>query len=385
MKLRCPSSNELGFQPCTRCTRAKADCVVSYNRPLGRRARLNIPPSVAGQTAQPECHSASPTVSRLADNIPNSFSQSQQDVSSHISSARSAATSPNHTRPTSRQQQGMEPLDFSDELSTFLCDQADTLLSYGVMTPPIGPDTIFRSAAVAQPGHSWNRDFSDSNSSMDISQPLEVQCDSQIAGLNLELSQQLDAWNQSVVASPRKADQPSSSIDIDSSNTFSDALQAMSNLVAIGQSYTTRPSIVIILQLLTAYLQVVSLCNHIFRRLREQLQDTTASKGQGMQSLPGLQLAGVVVQQGDLQTKILVQATLHYFQVYEKVLSLPPDLCLYVPQAQTSSEGLLDQESEQDQMLINALLQILKSGNEGPSSLVSLRKNVAQVRWHLSI
>lgn len=279
----------------------------------------------------------------------------------------------------------MEPLDFSGDLSALFNYQDDALLSYGLMVPDTGADAAVE-PALDQLDHSWIVDSLDTYRGAQVPQPPPIQCDPHLAGLNHELSQQLHAWNQRLkvgasIELPRSLDQPLNSTEVEHSNPFRDALQAMSKLVAIGQRYKSRPSIVIVLQLLTAYLQVVGLCDHLFTRLQGQLQDTTGSKSQPMQSLPGLQLAGVTVQQGDLQTKILVQAILHYFQTFEKALSLPRELCLYEPQM--GREGLLDQD--QDQVLIQALLRSEIPGIEGLRSLASLRNNIAQVRRHLSI
>ena len=160
-----------------------------------------------------------------------------------------------------------------------------------------------------------------------------------------------------------------------SSDVFGDALNDTSEFLVIIQSYaasscgnsTPQINIIVILNLLSAYLQIVAIFEILFRCLCKQLFDESvkfsftspSEKGDktcrglasnnndyslhaaaansnnnkqgvqesnGLQTLPGLRLAGFSVQQGNLQTKILLHAVLHQFEMMERTLGLTTEL-----------------------------------------------------------
>ena len=88
-------------------------------------------------------------------------------------------------------------------------------------------------------------------------------------------------------------------------------------------------SFVCVLHLLSSYLQIVAIFDGLFHQLYE-LQCRSGAPSPwlvtGLQTLPDLRLAGFPVQQGSLQTKILIQAIQHQFELTEKILGLPVEL-----------------------------------------------------------
>ncbi|KAF4625319.1 hypothetical protein G7Y89_g12847 [Cudoniella acicularis] len=107
-----------------------------------------------------------------------------------------------------------------------------------------------------------------------------------------------------------------------STKLFGETLNNTSNLLAILQSYKKSSpqnlSIIVLLNLLSAYLQIVTIYDKLLQCLCKQLSSSSPS-----QILPGLQLAGFSVQQSNLQTKLLMDVMLHQLAAMEQVLGLP--------------------------------------------------------------
>jgi hypothetical protein len=103
---------------------------------------------------------------------------------------------------------------------------------------------------------------------------------------------------------------------------------------ASGGGWNPRPpsfriGIVVILNLLSAYIQVVAIFDRLFQALLKQLSEPS-------NPVPNLHLAGFSVQPGNLQTKILTHAILHQFEMIERILGVPAELIVT-----EKSEGLL--------------------------------------------
>ncbi|KXX82177.1 hypothetical protein MMYC01_201686 [Madurella mycetomatis] len=104
-------------------------------------------------------------------------------------------------------------------------------------------------------------------------------------------------------------------------------------LGAVGKMNSTETStsglgIVITLNLLSAYIQMVTIFDRLLRSLRTQLgseMDLLHGDGRGPQALPNLQLAGFAVQQGGLQARILLATMLHQFNSMGRLLGLPAE------------------------------------------------------------
>jgi hypothetical protein len=92
-----------------------------------------------------------------------------------------------------------------------------------------------------------------------------------------------------------------------------------------SQNSSPHVGIVLILNLLSAYLQIVEIYDKLFLSLSKQIFKATMDPVHELQILPGLQLAGFSVQQGNLQIKILIQTILHQFDMIERLLGLPTE------------------------------------------------------------
>ena len=177
-------------------------------------------------------------------------------------------------------------------------------------------------------------------------------CDHRLSSLNLQLSKRLQqimtiAQPQDSMMLDISSDSP---IGTDSGKIFregllsskwlSEALSDTSELLAIIQSYVperrgssscTIPStsprlgIIVVFNLLSVYLQLVVTYDKLFQSQNSQQLDAPVGSVDGLETLPGLQLAGFAVQQGNLQTKILIHAILRQFEMIESILGLPAE------------------------------------------------------------
>lgn len=126
-------------------------------------------------------------------------------------------------------------------------------------------------------------------------------------------------------------------------NAFGNALCSTSEFLTIFQCNIRRsdmagqgssfpsPSFTCILNLLACYARIIAIFDSLLLDLYDQLKKGPTSTSQSAtsrdpQTLPGLHLGGFVVQQGTLQTKILVQTIEHQFETIEKTLGLPLEL-----------------------------------------------------------
>ncbi|KAK3689259.1 hypothetical protein B0T22DRAFT_440745 [Podospora appendiculata] len=129
--------------------------------------------------------------------------------------------------------------------------------------------------------------------------------------------------------------------------------------------------ILVVLNLVSAYLQIVTIYDKLLRcicsRLFDQPPISAASycssstsplssrrpsvaligKNVGdasqLQILPGLQLAGFFVQQGTLQSKLLIVTMLHQFEAIERLLGLPAEF--RVTDSKEAEKGLLQRDT----------------------------------------
>ena len=198
------------------------------------------------------------------------------------------------------------------------------------------------------------------------------------------------------------------------SNAFGNALRSTSDFLNILESFGSRdaepgfdhpnasvnpgdPSqsslgLICVLSLLSSYLRIVAIFDSLFFHLYELLCcDATRSletfAGADLQPLPGLQLAGFTVQQGSFQTKILIQAIQHQFQIIEKMLGLPLQLRVS-DRKDVYPGGILGDEGTRE--LFDAMLRRSRGGRNASSplaevdsaagSLGSLRRNIMRVR-----
>ncbi|KAH6658992.1 hypothetical protein BKA67DRAFT_543169 [Truncatella angustata] len=177
--------------------------------------------------------------------------------------------------------------------------------------------------------------------------------------------------------------------------SFGEALAATSEFSSILRSYNTTNftsqsasrsvlSVVVTLDVMSAYLQIIDIHENLFAGLHQQLCTSAGQLTTSLQTLPGLSLAGFAVEQGSLQTKILLQAVIHQFETIERILGLPVELRVS-NRKDTYMVGLLD--GEWGRNLVKALMGSVLSQNDlrGMSKLDSLRRNIENVKRFLEL
>lgn len=234
-------------------------------------------------------------------------------------------------------------------------------------------------------------------------------CDHRLSSLNLDLSRRL----QQYLAIARSQENPMLDMNPDSppatdsgkicqeGELFRDALSDTSEFLAIIQSYgserrggssdtihnaSPRLGIIVTLNLLSVYLQLAMIYDKLFQCLSNQLFDASVASVAGPETLPVLQLTGFSVQRGNLQTKILIHAILHQFEMIESILGLPTEF--RVTEKQDSYSGLFEDGRA------GALLEAMSNGKWchaavddhcGLKALSSLREMLKRVQMSLNM
>ncbi|KAI1081409.1 hypothetical protein F5B20DRAFT_579273 [Whalleya microplaca] len=176
-----------------------------------------------------------------------------------------------------------------------------------------------------------------------------IECSTYLSRLRMQLSHSLQQsmedtagfWNGDLDATEQQNT---------GRNPFGEALCRTSEFLTIIQSLMQQPreahgetnplpspsvfgtmDLVITVDILSAYTQILSIYDGLFQQLYTTLRSTMGQEASDLsmprlQTLPGLQLAGFSVLQSNLQTKILMQAIMHQFETLEKVLALPREL-----------------------------------------------------------
>jgi hypothetical protein len=196
------------------------------------------------------------------------------------------------------------------------------------------------------------------------------QYNTRLSKLNLDLSNRIEQY----LNTPSESMGMLGDIRLDASNIdnnmpdhlFEQALNDLSEFLHIIQAYTTkrnglssgsmtkstetqntgndsnqRISLVIFLNLISAYLQIITVYDKVLQRLSFQLfGGSLESFGSNMASAAGdVRMSGLT---GTLRTKILVHAILHQFDVIERMLGLPEDL--RVTDKQSTYSGLFEDD-----------------------------------------
>lgn len=116
---------------------------------------------------------------------------------------------------------------------------------------------------------------------------------------------------------------------------FEEALRSISKFVSILGDYDSEVrsanapsasmaiSVVMILDILLAYLQLVAVYDVLCSQLLTGLQQGSRSTFSELQMIPRLQIAGFSVESGHLKVKVLIQAITHHFETIERVFGLP--------------------------------------------------------------
>ncbi|KAH0438504.1 hypothetical protein CcaCcLH18_03211 [Colletotrichum camelliae] len=236
-----------------------------------------------------------------------------------------------------------------------------------------------------------------------------AQCDLRLSQLSVDLCKQMEVCKKSE-QHPYEGDQPvtgeTSHIFPNRQadpNAFGNALCSTSEFLIIFQCNTRRsdmagqgdpfpsPSFTCILNLLACYARIIAIFDSLLLDLYDQLKKGPTSTSQSAatrdpQTLPGLQLGGFVVQQGTLQTKILVQTIEHQFETIEKTLGLPLELRVSGKQDEYP-DGLL--HGGIDQASLSSILNCFEGMDEAAgaenrtyfaASLASLKEAIINVK-----
>ena len=233
-----------------------------------------------------------------------------------------------------------------------------------------------------------------------------AECDVRLAQLNLDLSRQMqECVTKAQYGNTASKDDAScrnpfditiqSSADQSASQLYGDALRSTSEFLKIllcydnGNTSTTAVSLTqrqsaisdvsnstvnftYVLNLVSCYLRIIAIFDSLLRQLHElQGRKGTTSPDDGvevvgLQTLPDLHLAGFPVQQGSLQTKILIQAIEHQFELIERSLGLPVELRVS-DRREIYHSGLL--ENRWARSLLQAILRA-QQGEEGANVFV---------------
>ncbi|KAI5865339.1 hypothetical protein GGS23DRAFT_422270 [Durotheca rogersii] len=365
-KLRCPP-REPGATACARCLRLGAECVTSYPRPPGRSSKANnpealsqqplrtsrpaeprrqvampgsvaIPPStshaiVSATTATASRHTHSPTShARSHSNDPPFVSGPYQDLFKHtstISADNLAFLTPDPSH------HDLDDVFFSMDPSTFTHAHVDKTDPSQGITPRT--EDAFDNDKSAGDGNSY------------------LENDTRLSSLMLDLSRRLEQCMEMTSSADNMMtmDIPSAT-DSTSQNLLTHALGDLSEFLFIVQSYVSRkPTLasdasesgatmgsssssmvgaesrigtVVLLNILSAYLQIVAIYDILLQTLSDRLlEGLDEASGDSQRTLRGLPLAGLSQRQGNLQTRILLHAILHQFDTVESVLGLPAE------------------------------------------------------------
>ncbi|KAL2044433.1 hypothetical protein N7G274_003138 [Stereocaulon virgatum] len=451
-KLRCPP-RENATQSCVRCVRASLPCTTGYIKPLGRSggdgvttfshgdaepaAIFNIgmsegPLSLMDITPLDSQSSPSTGITFESTNswiVPDVFNDNQsltqvwsrnptQDMASSNfpgSYAHESLLSENVLLPDVRlSTNGNTNGTLSSGLDHLPSAPTPSKLILGEQMPHADSIIMQRQQMLIGSGENI---------------PSRAECDIRLSQLSLDLSKQMQELvtksQQGITAG--KDNNPSEtpfevtskgSADACTSNAFGDALRSTSEFLAILLCYdsgvfgetssatsmsqrsgvsndVSRSSVsfAIVLRLLSSYLRIIAIFDDLFHQLYE-LQCRSGATSPwlltGLQTLPDLHLAGFPVQQGSLQTKILIQAIQHQFELTEKILGLPVELRVSDRQ-EVYHIGLLQNDGAKP------LLQAILDGQHGGGgadvftldriraidSLESLKENIMKVQQFL--
>ena len=118
----------------------------------------------------------------------------------------------------------------------------------------------------------------------------------------------------------------------DNGKTIATAVSLTQRQSAISDVSNSPVNFTYVLSLVSCYLRIIGIFESLLRQLNElQCRKRVTPPDYGVVSaglpiLPDLHLAGISVDQGSLQTKILIQAIKHQFELIERSLGLPVEL-----------------------------------------------------------
>jgi len=357
-KLRCPPRT-YASQSCSRCTRLSAYCVTSLTRPLGRNAKARLSARPRSLLSQPERELELRSTSNgpLAASVLGAPSSLPAIPSQPIAVCDERLSMPIDTSTG----QDISPLFSPQLLDAFFSDDiqfpsrgdededrgfpdlSDTLSPDYLCIPHISSKTVFEPPMVtlAERPHC----ISDQPSYV-------LPCDQRLSRLNLRLSARLEecslgskVYDSNLSScSPSQASTPPEGTEPWSSEALGGVLRDTAEFTNIIGSYSPRmntsegegghfmgtrlerldirPTIgtVVLLDLLSAYLQIVATYDNLFQYLCSRFGTDDLPR---LQSLSGIEVAGFHVQHRTLQTRLLLDTILHHLTLMERLLGLP--------------------------------------------------------------
>jgi hypothetical protein len=392
-KLRC-LPREPETDACARCKRLGAKCTTSYPRPAGGTGATSRAASRSlANTGVQQPLSLNWFPSLANANFP--ASEPQTSSTTWISSAHGrSASSSNIPESTLLSQSSpttllnpFDPLRFTlsdDYWSVFTDDfifpnrgPIDDLMDFDLDQSTNNIDATTGIEDVEGSGDSRPRLDGVAQSSLPSSGQL-LGGDKRLSQLNLDLAMQLqDKFGNSCSTLPGNDPSINGESDLlDQSKLLNDALGYSSEFLSIIQSYairrgenpdavgnassgtpnTPRAGIVVTLNVVSAYLQLVAVYTRLFRDLNDQLSDASTGIITTLNGQPTLQLTGLNVSNGSLQSKVVVHAILHQFESMERLLALPVEFRVTEKQDEYH-DGMLEGT------YYHSLLQAIANGN----------------------
>lgn len=433
-KLRCPPRGH-SAEPCARCTRLGARCVMSSHSAVGRNNKTPIqqrpkpalrPKGMADTRSVPETSSETAMADPMGtthDTSPFLIPDDNLDVFSSRSIGPTEHLFTDAMMFRDRSHSDANDDDMGVNISDLLYPDRD---NYSPLhSPPVvsmgSTLSIGSAASGSRSGINSGIDSAAADSprireqksgyfgpNEDLS--LVLGWDHRLSNLCLNLSRRFHQC-QAVLCSRQDRNSPETHSDCDigmttaalqqqemswSPKLFGDALSDVSEFLLIIQSYRSLPQenategarlgIIVMLNLLSAYLQIIAIYNKLLQCLCSQLFGSASSSSSccsspspaysstsildhgeaRLQTLPGLQLAGFAIRQGNLQTKIIVDAMLHYFASVERLLGLPAELCVTDKSRRNTSYSRQDTGGglfESDEHIRGLLAALINSGN----------------------
>lgn len=242
-----------------------------------------------------------------------------------------------------------------------------------------------------------------SNPNGDPGQLSAIECGTRLSILRMQLSLHLqqcleetsDFWDEDMDAKEQQ--------QTAARNPFGEALCYTSELLSIIRCFVQQQALsdvslsssapvfrtinlVTTLDILSAHTQIVSIYDGLFQRLYAKLPNTVGQEAPKLsaprlQTLPGLQLAGFSVLQGNLQTKILMQAIMHQFETLEKELSLPAELRIS-KRAEMYPSGLIGRDARTRHVVDSFFASSAQYAGE---HIINLRATIDQLKRVLDI
>lgn len=394
MKIRC-LAHENNLRPCTQCSRAKASCITSSPKPLGRskwppsQTELNggenalfVSAAQVSPIHEPSSSIAdNPSASEATKVSPNSSISTDWFSHEEVDDAHFLDLGHDHGSTLEQLQidQGPHSIQCYSQPTQTIGGQEHTdglfplegSADYGILDTPVSskstsedhspgnglecPDALDRVCCLNSNllQFAKNRGNTSVIEDVSIDPSGEVWQQGKPAPPSNELSETLHNMSellsivQDVVSSKQSASKIDPRLEATSFHTEPTSILSgiLSNFCATtygpdyspttelsGASSTTRISsligydVVLILNILSCYLQLIEKLLTIFKSLYSTLSDLPEQQSIVlMQTMPGVRLAGFNVQHGGLQLKILTQVVKHQLEMIESTLGLPAE------------------------------------------------------------